>query len=120
MLLRRGRVVVEQVDALGFQVRTLRLHPDAGTSAFRVQLGREPGGVTLQVESVVRARSRFNRLAYLLGIHIAQRRTWELTLASVARVTGGRVVGQGHESLELPLLIPTDRLPEMPVGRSAP
>ncbi|WP_027459658.1 DUF1990 family protein [Deinococcus murrayi] len=124
MLVRRGRVVVEHVDPLGFRVRTLRLHPDAGTSDFRVYPQEEPGHVILQIESLLRVNSQFDRLAYIFGAHAGQRRNWELTLLSVAKYAGGRIVNRGHESLEMPDIahsytytVPTpDDLPDAPVG----
>lgn len=122
MLVRRGRVVVEHVDPLGFRVRTLRLHPDAGTSDFRVYPQEEPGHLILQIESLLRTNSSFDRLAYIFGVHAAQRRNWELTLLNVAAYAGGRVVNRGHESLEMPgvahsYTLPTpDDLPGAPVG----
>lgn len=111
---RRGRVVVEHVDPLGFRVRTLRLHPDAGTSDFRVYPGATPGQVVLQIESLLRVNSHLDRLAYIFGVHAAQRRNWELTLTSVARASGGRIVSRGHESLEMPQLAHSWTLPDMP------
>lgn len=114
LLIRRGRVVIEHVDPLGFRVRTLRLHPDAGTSDFRVYPGEEPGRMVLQIESLLRTNSQLDRLAYIFGVHAAQRRNWELTLTSVARYAGGRIVNRGHESLEMPKLEHTYHLPEMP------
>lgn len=114
LLIRRGYVAVEHVDPLGFRVRTLRLHPDAGTSDFRVYPGGQPGRMVLQIESLLRANSRFDRLAYIFGVHAAQRRNWELTLSSVAAYAGGRVVGRGHESLEMPELAHSYALPEPP------
>lgn len=114
LLIRRGYVVVEHVDPLGFRVRTLRLHPDAGTSDFRVYPGEEPGRMILQIESLLRTNSHFDRLAYIFGVHAAQRRNWELTLTSVARYAGGRIVNRGHESLEMPQLAHSYTLPEVP------
>ncbi|CAM3190454.1 DUF1990 domain-containing protein [Deinococcus saxicola] len=114
LLIRRGRVVVEHVDPLGFRVRTLRLHPDAGTSDFRVYPGEGPGQMTLQIESLLRTNSLLDRLAYVLGVHAAQRRNWELTLDSVARSSGGRTVSRGYESLETPQLAHSYGLPEVP------
>lgn len=119
LLIRRGRVVVEHVDPLGFRVRTLRLHPDAGTSDFRVYPNDQAGGMVLQIESLLRTNSHFDRLAYIFGVHAAQRRNWELTLTSVARYAGGRLVNRGHESLEMPQLAHSYNLPavpETPVG----
>ncbi|SMB95582.1 DUF1990 family protein [Deinococcus hopiensis] len=119
---RRGRVVVEHADPLGFRVRTLRLHPDAGTSDFRVYPGEEAGRMVLQIESLLRTNSQFDRLAYIFGVHAAQRRNWELTLTSVAAYAGGRIVNRGHESLEMPQLAHSYTLPEVPeapVGASA-
>lgn len=118
LLIRRGRVVIEHVDPLGFRVRTLRLHPDAGTSDFRVYPGGAPGQMVLQIESLLRTNSQFDRLAYIFGVHAAQRRNWELTLISVARYAGGRIVNRGHESLEMSLLAHSFAVPEMPVGVS--
>jgi hypothetical protein len=100
---RRARVVIEHVDSLGFRARTLRLHPDAGTSEFRVLPGQRAGHLVLQVESVMRTHSRFDRMAYVLGVHAAQRITWERVLDSVAGFSGGRIVNRGHESVELPM-----------------
>ncbi|MFC4454775.1 DUF1990 family protein [Deinococcus sonorensis] len=111
---RRGRVVIEHVDALGFRARTLRLHPDAGTSDFRVYPGEQPGRMVLQVESLMRTNSAFDRLAYILGVHAAQRRCWELTLTSVARFAGGRIESRGHESLEMPHMAHSYTLPDLP------
>lgn len=116
LLIRRGYVVIEHIDALGFRARTLRLHPDAGTSDFRVYPQEEPGHVILQIESLLRTNSQFDRLAYIFGVHAAQRRNWELTLTSVARYAGGQIVNRGHESLEMPRLEHTYHLPELPVG----
>lgn len=116
---RRARVVVEHIDPLGFRVRTLRLHPDAGTSDFRVYPGEaaptQTGGrMILQIESLLRTNSPFDRLAYILGVHAAQRRNWELVLSSVAAYAGGRILNRGHESLETPQLAHSYALPELP------
>lgn len=113
-LIRRGRVVIEHVGPLGFRAQTLRLHPEAGTTDFRVFPGEQPGQMRLQIESLFRSRSRFDRLAYLLGVHAAQRRTWELTLLSVARHAGGRSVNHGTETLETPGVQHTVWLPGWP------
>jgi len=118
-LTRRGRVVIEHTDPLGFRVRTLRLHPEAGTTDFRVSLGERPGRLVLQIESLLRSSSHFDRVAYLLGVHAAQRRTWELTLRSVARYAGGHVVDHGTETLEMPGVHHTAQLPEPPGGFGA-
>ncbi|GGM22054.1 DUF1990 family protein [Deinococcus aerophilus] len=99
-LIRRGRVMIEHTDSLGFRARTLQLHPEAGTTDFRVLPGQTPGRVLLQIESLFRSHSHIDRLAYILGVHAAQRRTWELTLLSVARYAGGRMVDHGTETLE--------------------
>lgn len=117
-LIRRGRVVIEHVDPLGFRVRTLRLHPDAGTSDFRAYPGAAPGRMILQIESLLRTNSQFDRLAYIFGVHAAQRRNWEMTLISVAKYAGGRIINRGHESLEMPLLAHSFNVPEMSVGAS--
>lgn len=114
MLVRRGRVVVEHIDPLGFRVRTLRLHPDAGTSDFRVYPQERPGQLILQIESLLRTNSQFDRLAYIFGAHAGQRRNWELTLSSVAAHAGGQIVNRGHESLEMPQLAHSYTLPELP------
>lgn len=114
LLIRRGYVVVEHIDPLGFRVRTLRLHPDAGTSDFRVYPQEEPGRLVLQIESLLRTNSQFDRLAYIFGVHAAQRRNWELTLTSVAGYSGGRIVSRGHESLEMPQVAHSYTLPELP------
>lgn len=101
-LIRRGRVLIEHVDALGFRARTLRLHPEAGTTDFRVFPGDKPGELKLQIESLLRSNSRFDRLMYVLGIHAAQSRSWHLMLRSVAQYAGGQTVNHGTESLETP------------------
>jgi len=106
------------VDPLGFRVRTLRLHPDAGTSDFRVYPGEKPGQMILQIESLLRSNSPFDRLAYIFGAHAAQRRNWELTLISVAKYTGGEIITRGHESLEMSQLAHSFSMPEIPVGVS--
>lgn len=111
-LIRRGRVVIDHVDPLGFRARALRLHPEAGTTDFRVLPDGPPGRTVLQIESLFRSHSHFDRLAYVLGVHAAQRRTWELTLRSVARHAGGRIVGHGTETLETPGVQHTFQLPE--------
>ncbi|CAM3177138.1 DUF1990 domain-containing protein [Deinococcus saxicola] len=115
-LIRRGRVVIEHIDPLGFRVRTLRLHPEAGTTDFRVYPGTQPGGMVLQIESLLRSNSHFDRLAYLLGIHAAQRHNWHLTLTSVAQHAGGRIVNRGTESLEMLRLEHSYFLPERSSG----
>ena len=102
-LIRRGRVIIEDVGPLGFRARTLRLHPEAGTTDFRINPGMKTGDMTLQIESLMRTNSWFDRLAYICGIHVLQRRNWELTLTSVARYAGGRIVRRGTESLEMPM-----------------
>ncbi len=123
LLIRRGYVVIEHIDPLGFRARTLRLHPDAGTSDFRVYPQGEPGHLILQIESLLRTNSQFDRLAYIFGVHAAQRRNWELTLTSVAGYSGGRIISRGHESLEMPQVAhsytPTE-LPDAPVGLEPP
>lgn len=101
-LIRRGRLVVEHIDPLGFRVRTLRLHPESGTTDFRVYPATTSGRMILQIESLLRSSSHFDRLAYILGIHAAQSWNWHLMLASVARYAGGRIVDHGTESLETP------------------
>ncbi|MFB9991035.1 DUF1990 family protein [Deinococcus oregonensis] len=102
--LRRARVVIEHVDDLGFRARTLRLHPDAGTSEFRVLPGKRAGHLVLQVESIMRTHSHFDRIAYVMGVHAAQRTAWERVLDSVAAFSGGHLTNRGHESVELPML----------------
>ena len=119
LLIRRGRVVIEHVDPLGFRVRTLRLHPDAGTSDFRVYPGEQPGQMILQIESLLRTNSQFDRLAYIFGVHAAQRRNWELTLLSVAKYAAGKIINRGHESLEVAQLTHSFALPKTPVGASS-
>jgi hypothetical protein len=101
-LIRRGRVVIDHIDPLGFRARALRLHPEAGTTDFRVYPSGQPGRMVLQIESLLRSHSHFDRLAYVLGVHVAQQRTWELTLISVARYAGGRPLDHGTETLETP------------------
>ncbi|UQN10039.1 DUF1990 family protein [Deinococcus sp. QL22] len=113
---RRARVVIEHVDDMGFRARTLRLHPDAGTSEFRVLPGHRAGHLVLQVESVMRTNSRFDRIAYILGVHAAQRMTWERVLDSVAAYSGGQIMNRGHETVELPML---PQVPELLAGSSA-
>ncbi|THF71657.1 DUF1990 family protein [Deinococcus sp. Arct2-2] len=113
---RRARVIIEHVDDLGFRARTLRLHPDAGTSEFRVLPGSQAGRMVVQVESVMRTHSRFDRVAYILGVHAAQRITWERVLDSVVAYSGGRIVNRGHESVELPML---PHVPALVAGQSA-
>lgn len=113
---RRARVVIEHVDDLGFRARTLRLHPDAGTSEFRVLPGKRAGHLVLQVESVMRNQSHFDRMAYVLGVHALQRMTWERVLDSVAAFSGGQIINRGHESVELPML---PRVPELVAGEPA-
>ena len=102
-LIRRGRVVIEDVGPLGFRARTLRLHPEAGTTEFRIYPGVKTGDMTLQIESLMRTNSWFDRLAYICGIRAVQRSNWESTLTSVARYAGGRIVRRGTESLETPM-----------------
>ncbi|WP_019011980.1 DUF1990 family protein [Deinococcus aquatilis] len=113
---RRARVVIEHVDDLDFRARTLRLHPDAGTSEFRVLPGKRAGHLVLQVESVMRNQSHFDRMAYVLGVHALQRMTWERVLDSVAAFSGGQIINRGHESVELPML---PRVPELVAGEPA-
>lgn len=99
--LRRGRVVVEQVTPQGFHVRTLRQHPESGTSHFCVE-PQGAGRYRLQIRSLSRTSSALDRLAYLLGLREVQRLTWELTLRRVRRLSGGRVVDHGHQTREWP------------------
>lgn len=113
-LVRRGRVVIEHVDPLGFRARTLRLHPEAGTTDFRVFPGPPQGSLILQIESLMRSSSSFDRLAYILGIHAVQRYSWEATLMSVAGYAGGRVINLGSETLEMSELEHSHPLPQRP------
>ncbi|GGL10446.1 hypothetical protein [Deinococcus radiotolerans] len=90
---RRARVVVDEVGARHFCLRTLHLHADAGTVTFRAV--PERAALRLEVESVVRAASWPDRIAYLLAAHALQRLNWRAVLLGAARLSGGQIVDGG-------------------------
>ncbi|MGI8747899.1 MAG: DUF1990 family protein [Deinococcus sp.] len=103
--LRRGRVRVAQRWENGFRLQTLRQHPESGWTEFRVlplPTSQGEDGQRLEIRSLMRARSRLDRLAYLLGVSTLQRLTWESTLRRAQQVSGGRKTGQGQRTQEWP------------------
>lgn len=98
---RRARVEVTDVRPDGFRLGTLRQHSESGWIDFQYrQLGE--GRYRLQVTSQVRASSWVDRVAYLCGVGILQRLTWEAGLRRVLRRSGGRKVGHGTTTVEWP------------------
>ncbi|MDR6218092.1 DUF1990 family protein [Deinococcus soli (ex Cha et al. 2016)] len=98
---RRARVKVTEVRADGFRLGTLRQHSESGWIDFQYRpLGE--GRYRLRVVSQVRASSWFDRVAYLCGVGILQRLTWEAGLRRVLRRSGGQKVGHGTTTVEWP------------------
>lgn len=98
---RRARVEVTEVRADGFRLGTLRQHSESGWIDFHAHpLGE--GRYRLQVVSQVRASSWFDRAAYLCGVGVLQRLTWEAGLRRVLRRSGGQKVGHGTTTVEWP------------------
>ena len=98
---RRARVQVTAIRPDCFRLQTLKQHSESGWIEFRTEpLGEDRH--RLQVVSQVRASSWFDRLAYLLGVGILQRLTWEAGLRRILRSSGGRKVGHGTTTVETP------------------
>ncbi|WP_407572881.1 hypothetical protein [Deinococcus altitudinis] len=101
--LRRGRVRVVQVSADHFLLQTLRQHPESGTTEFRVDpLPGQESGYRLSIMSRMRSSSWIDRAAYLTGVGVLQRLTWEIGLRRVLRLSGGRKVSHGATTQEWP------------------
>ena len=62
------------------------------------------GLLTKQTESVsqVRTSSWLDRFAYLTGVGILQRLTWEAGLRRILRFSGGRKIEHGTSTVEWP------------------
>ena len=101
LFLRRGRVQVVEVAPTHFRLQTLRQHSESGWIEFRSEPLAD-GGYRLTVVSQVRASSWFDRYAYLLGVGILQRLTWESGLRRALHLSGGRKVGHGTTTVEWP------------------
>lgn len=104
MLVRRGLIETEIVEALRFRNRTLRLHPESGWVEFKViPLGKPSDSehcYRLQVQSSVRTSTRADRLAYLLGMAGAQAKTWETVLERALKLSGGSERNRGRDTGE--------------------
>ncbi|MBB5379279.1 hypothetical protein HNQ07_004794 [Deinococcus metalli] len=98
---RRGRVQVVEITPTTFRFQTLRQHSESGWIAFRSD-PLEGNAYRLSVVSQVRASSWFDRYAYLLGVGILQRLTWEVGLRRALHLSGGRKVGHGTTTVEWP------------------
>ncbi|GAA5436065.1 DUF1990 family protein [Deinococcus aquaticus] len=98
---RRARVQVTGVRSGCFRLETLKQHSESGWIEFHAELLGEDR-YRLQVVSQVRASSWFDRLAYLLGVGILQRLTWEAGLRRILRSSGGRKVSHGTTTAEWP------------------
>jgi hypothetical protein len=98
---RRGRVQVTEVTPTHFRMQTLRQHSESGWIEFRSDPLAE-GGYRLSVITQVRASSWFDRVAYLLGVGVMQRLTWESGLRSALHLSGGDKVGHGTTTVEWP------------------
>lgn len=98
---RRGRVQVVEITPHSFRLQTLRQHSESGWIEFRSD-PLEGNAYRLSVVSQVRASSWFDRYAYLLGVGILQRLTWESGLRRALRLSGGRKVGHGTTTVEWP------------------
>ncbi|WP_291430395.1 hypothetical protein [Deinococcus sp.] len=107
-LTRRARVQVQVMEPTRLRLRTLRLHADAGTVTFRAQ-DTGPGGLRLEIETVVRAASWPDRAAYLLAAHLFQRLNWEAVLTGAARLGGGQVTARDHRTREYAYVPPAAR-----------
>ncbi|UBV43072.1 hypothetical protein LAJ19_02275 [Deinococcus taeanensis] len=105
--IRRARVTVEKHEPRRFCIRTLRLHADAGTVTFCAE--PTSGGLHLEIESVVRSSSWFDRFSYLAGAHALQRANWEAVLRGAAALSGGEVTGHGHRTEEHAFVPPGGR-----------
>ena len=105
---RRARVQVQVMEPTRLRLRTLRLHADAGTVTFRA-LDTGPGGLRLEIETVVRAASWPDRAAYLLAAHLFQRLNWEAVLTGAARLSGGQVAAREHRTREYAYVPPAAR-----------
>ncbi|GGS10361.1 hypothetical protein [Deinococcus sedimenti] len=98
---RRARVHVTAIHPDCFRLHTLKQHSESGWIECRTEpLGGDRH--RLQVVSQVRASSWFDRLAYLLGVGILQRLTWEAGLRRILQSSGGRKVGHGTTTVEAP------------------
>ncbi|GHF65863.1 hypothetical protein HNQ07_002154 [Deinococcus metalli] len=98
--MRRARVQVVEVHGTSFRMQTLRQHSESGW--IEVRTHPRPHGYRLEVVSRVRASSWFDRVAYLCGVGILQRMTWEATLRRALTYSGGRRVGHGTATVEWP------------------
>lgn len=98
---RRARVEVTEVRTDGFRLGTLRQHSESGWIDFHYR-PLEGGRYRLRVVSQVRASSWFDRLAYLCGVGVLQRLTWEAGLRRVLRRSGGQKTGHGTTTVEWP------------------
>jgi hypothetical protein len=98
--LRRARVQVVESQATSFRMQTLKQHSESGWIEIHTQ--PLPDGYRVQVVSRVRASSWFDRVAYLFGVGILQRMTWESTLRRTLAYSGGRKVGHGTTTVEWP------------------
>lgn len=100
---RRGRVRVAEVSPEHFLLQTLKQHPESGTTEFRVDpLVGETTGFRVSIVSRMRSSSWIDRVAYLVGMGILQRLTWETALRRVLRLSGGRKVSHGVATHEWP------------------
>ena len=101
--LRRGRVKVAEVSTDHFVLQTLRQHPESGTTEFRVvPLPDQKMSYRLLIVSRMRASSWIDRVAYLIGVGILQRLTWETGLRRVLRLSGGMKMSHGATTQEWP------------------
>ena len=100
---RRGRVRVTEVTPEHFLLQTLKQHPESGTTEFRVDpLAGQTTGFRVSIVSRMRSSSWIDRAAYLGGMGILQRLTWETGLRRVLRLSGGRKVSHGVTTHEWP------------------
>lgn len=99
--LRRARVQVTEIRPEGFRLGTLRQHSESGWIDFSFRPAGD-GNYRLQVISQVRTSSWLDRFAYLTGVGILQRLTWEAGLRRILRFSGGRKIEHGTSTVEWP------------------
>lgn len=113
MLVRPGFVETEVVEPLRFRNRTLRLHPESGWVEFRA-IPRGKNAYRLQVQSSVRTSTLADRLAYKLGMSVAQARTWETMLQKALALSGGRATDKGRDTGEFETVPGGVKPPQVP------
>lgn len=115
MLVRPGFVETEVVEPLRFRNRTLRLHSEAGWVEFKA-IPRSPTSYRLQVQSSVRTSTPLDRLAYKLGMSIAQSTVWHTVLEKAVALSGGQETNRGRDTGEFENVPGGVKSPQIPGG----